>query len=168
MPYLDTAESWLAESTLLLKARPTTTRITTKYRVNPRVKPSTLRHNVRRKAAIAAAASSDPSKSTETKATGPSILVLKTYDPVSRATLKYKTDKAADVGRLIASLGRLGRHMAALPETAEVVMEEAPEQMPEEVQTPPVTDTKATPGSVAKTAGPAPTGKKGKKNKGKK
>jgi len=33
--------------------------------------------------------------------------------------LKLKTDKAADVGRLIAGLGRLGRRMAALPEKAE-------------------------------------------------
>ena len=42
-------------------------------------------------------------------------LVLKTYDPESGIVLKYKTDKAAEVGRLIASLGRLGRDMAALP-----------------------------------------------------
>ena len=45
--------------------------------------------------------------------------MLKTYDPESGVVLKYKTDKAADVGRLIASLGRLGRHMAALPEKQE-------------------------------------------------
>ena len=45
--------------------------------------------------------------------------MLKTYDPESGVVLKYKTDKAADVGRLIASLGRLGRHMAALPEKEE-------------------------------------------------
>lgn len=42
-------------------------------------------------------------------------LVLKTYDPESGVVLKFKTDKAADVGRLINGLGRLGRHMAALP-----------------------------------------------------
>jgi hypothetical protein len=46
-------------------------------------------------------------------------LTLKTYDPVSGTVLKYKTDKAAEVGRLIASLGTLGRSMAALPEVAE-------------------------------------------------
>jgi hypothetical protein len=33
--------------------------------------------------------------------------------------LKYKTDKAAEVGRLIASLGSLGRGMAGLPEIIE-------------------------------------------------
>lgn len=30
--------------------------------------------------------------------------------------MKYRTDKAADVGRLIAALGTCGRVMAALPE----------------------------------------------------
>lgn len=34
-------------------------------------------------------------------------------------TLKFKTEKSADVGRLIAGLGRVGRQMAALPEKAE-------------------------------------------------
>jgi hypothetical protein len=36
-------------------------------------------------------------------------------------TLKYKTDKAAEVGRLISSLARLGRSMAGLPEVKEDV-----------------------------------------------
>lgn len=42
-------------------------------------------------------------------------LTLKTYDPDSGVVLKFKTDRAAEVGRLINGLGRLGRHMAALP-----------------------------------------------------
>lgn len=42
--------------------------------------------------------------------------VLKTYDPVSGTCLQYETTKAAEVGRLVSSLGRLGREMAALPE----------------------------------------------------
>jgi hypothetical protein len=33
--------------------------------------------------------------------------------------LKFKTDRAAEVGRLIGGLGRLGRHMAALPPQAD-------------------------------------------------
>jgi hypothetical protein len=44
---------------------------------------------------------------------------LKTYDPASGVTLKFKTDRAAEVGRLINGLGRVGRHMAALPEKHE-------------------------------------------------
>lgn len=47
------------------------------------------------------------------------VLVLKTYDPESGVVLKFKTDKAADVGRLIAGLGRLGRRMAALPDSVD-------------------------------------------------
>ena len=46
-------------------------------------------------------------------------LEVKAYDPVSGTTLKFKTEKSADVGRLIAGVGRLGRQMAALPEKAE-------------------------------------------------
>lgn len=46
-------------------------------------------------------------------------LMLKTYDPRSGVCLKYRTDKAAEVGRLVGSLGRLGRGMAALPEENE-------------------------------------------------
>lgn len=46
-------------------------------------------------------------------------ITLKTYDPVSGVTLKFKTDRAADVGRTIAGLGNLGRQMAALPPKAE-------------------------------------------------
>ena len=33
--------------------------------------------------------------------------------------MQYQTTKAAEVGRLITSLGRLGRHQAALPEGME-------------------------------------------------
>ena len=41
-------------------------------------------------------------------------LTLKTYDPESGTCLKYRTDKAAEVGRLVASLGKLGKGMAGL------------------------------------------------------
>lgn len=42
-------------------------------------------------------------------------LVLKTYDPVSGACLKYRTRKAAEVGRLVAGMQRCARVMAAVP-----------------------------------------------------
>lgn len=46
---------------------------------------------------------------------------------MSGTTLKYKTDKAAEVGRLIAAMGTLGREMAALPELKQdVAMVDAP------------------------------------------
>jgi hypothetical protein len=46
-------------------------------------------------------------------------LKLKTYDPESGACLMYRTDQAAEVARLVRSLGRLGRDMAGLPELIE-------------------------------------------------
>ncbi|KAL8930123.1 MAG: hypothetical protein Q9172_000208 [Xanthocarpia lactea] len=102
--------------------QPQQTRITTKYRISP------------------------PSPRRQPKATGPSEsaptggplppqqgqppqsrahLVLKTYDPASGVCLKYKTDKAAEVGRLVAALGRCGRTMAGLPPKDEGVAEGA-------------------------------------------
>lgn len=57
----------------------------------------------------------EPLQSLQAKA----LLTLKTYDPVSGACLKYKTDKAAEVGRLVAALGTCARVMAALPEIVE-------------------------------------------------
>ena len=53
-------------------------------------------------------------------------LTLKTYDPVSGTTLKYRTDKVAEVGRLMAGLKSCARIMAASPEDAQ------PGQVPEE------------------------------------
>jgi hypothetical protein len=47
------------------------------------------------------------------------MLILKTYDPVSGVALKYSTDKAAEVGRLVSSMARLGRIMAGLLELKE-------------------------------------------------
>lgn len=38
---------------------------------------------------------------------------------MSGTCLQYETTKGAEVGRLVSSLGRLGREMAALPEAIE-------------------------------------------------
>lgn len=69
---------------------------------------------------MVAAGSTPTSHHQPTKA----VLVLKTYDPVSGTCLKYRTDKAADVGRLVAALGSCGRVMAALPEKEKEVERE--------------------------------------------
>ncbi|KAK0385788.1 hypothetical protein NLU13_6965 [Sarocladium strictum] len=115
MPYFETSQEWLDQSLLLLEARPESTRITTKYSLKP-ISPR-------------------PSKATdaETTTTGATPtaprghLVLKTYDPVSGVTLKYRTTKAAEVSRLVqASLGRLGKAMAGVPaDVPEVEMQDA-------------------------------------------
>lgn len=104
--------------------------------------------------------------------------------------LKFKTDKAADVGRLIGGLGRLGRHMAALPGSTEgerahsqaiwlrltdfnidAVLEDAA-QAPEPTTAGPSKNAQAAPSTDSKPQqGPAGSGSGGggkKKKKGKK
>ncbi|KAL8940504.1 MAG: hypothetical protein Q9216_002791 [Gyalolechia sp. 2 TL-2023] len=114
MPYFSDSQQWLHQSTLLLSARPTTTRITTKYRISPPPPPR------KRKATTTSQTESDtpapnPLSTQQQSATSRAQLVLKTYDPASGACLKYKTDKAAEVGRLIGALGKCGRVMSGTP-----------------------------------------------------
>ncbi|KAI4765475.1 hypothetical protein E4T52_01765 [Aureobasidium sp. EXF-3400] len=112
MPYFTSSEEWQRQSALLLQARPNTTRITTKYHI-----PSATSISPK-----PSSAPTEPAQPTQPIA----LLELKTYDPVSGTTLKYRTDKAAEVGRLIAAMGSLGREMAALPQVKEdVVMGDA-------------------------------------------
>nr|OQO20919.1 hypothetical protein B0A51_13143 [Rachicladosporium sp. CCFEE 5018] len=123
MVNFDSLEEWQKQTSLLLQARPTTTRISTKYNIPNLEAP---RYNAAKKR----------KRDTEGKdgdaAPAPAVsrgtFTLKTFDPVSGATLKFKTDKSADVGRMVAGLGRAGGIMAALPEKAEapdVAMEDA-------------------------------------------
>ncbi|OQO14861.1 hypothetical protein B0A48_00243 [Cryoendolithus antarcticus] len=114
MVNFDTLEEWQKQTSLLLQARPTTTRISTKYNIPNLEAP---RYNAAKKR----------KRDTEGKdgdaAPAPAVsratFTLKTFDPVSGVTLKFKTDKSADVGRMVAGLGRAGGIMAALPEKAE-------------------------------------------------
>lgn len=100
MTYFRDLNTYLHQSSLLIQAYPKDTRITTKYS-QPR-KPK-------------------PAKSTQTDTNGESTktrreqrepsatLTLKTYHPESGICLKYKTDKAPEVGRLMAGLGRFAK-----------------------------------------------------------
>lgn len=89
----------------------TQTRITTKYHI-----PSAS--SISTKPTTTTTTDASTTTTTEPKLAQQPIayLKLKTYDPISGTTLKYKTDKAAEVGRLVAAMGSLGREMAALPE----------------------------------------------------
>ncbi|KAK1659395.1 signal recognition particle 9 kDa protein-domain-containing protein [Colletotrichum godetiae] len=102
MPTYKTSQEWLEQSSLLLQARPTTTRITTKYSIKA-VKP--------RKTKTDDASAAEDAPMTDAKPPRGS-LVIKTFDPVSGVTLKYRTTKAAEVSRLVTCLGALGRTMA--------------------------------------------------------
>ncbi|TPX08971.1 uncharacterized protein E0L32_009550 [Thyridium curvatum] len=113
MTVFTSSQEWLRQSSLLLEARPSTTRITTRYTTKPAATFSSRKP--RSQPADAAAAAADTTSTTSSSRPPRARLVLKTYDPVSGACLKYKTTKAAEVSRLVQLLGGLGRRMAALP-----------------------------------------------------
>ncbi|CBX96752.1 hypothetical protein IAQ61_005385 [Plenodomus lingam] len=132
MPYFQTSVEWYEQSSLLLKARPSSTRITSKYSVR---KPSASK--IKKRKSYAEKHPAKPADTTRASSPSPQsqnpeevtvTFKLKTYDPVSGACLQYETNKGAEVGRLIGNLGRLGRHMAALPEVAEDLSAPAPER----------------------------------------
>ncbi|KAI0887362.1 signal recognition particle 9 kDa protein-domain-containing protein [Annulohypoxylon maeteangense] len=168
MPYYATSQEWLHQSSLLIEARPTTTRITTKYHIS-KPKPRRIKKT-----------DQPTSSSTSAVAAPRGSLTLKTYDPHSGACLKYRTTKAAEVSRLILSLGQpLGARMAALPlgEAADEVMVDAGAAVEEkgEVATAAATTTPAggkgegkSDGKQGGSGGGGGGGGKGKKKKGKK
>lgn len=84
-------------------------------------------------------------------------MTLKTHDTATGVTLKYQTNKAQEVGRLMAACAKLGREMARLPELTEDVI------MKDDVEAAPASGV-ATPVPAAASA-PAQGGKKKKKGK---
>ncbi|PGH04612.1 hypothetical protein GX51_03445 [Blastomyces parvus] len=110
MPYLATSQEYLEQSALLLQAYPDTTRITTKYSYPRRKKPSSQSTSTKPKPATTTDPSTTSTQSQpqpHTQTPTPATLTLKTFHPTSGICLKYRTNKAAEVGRLIAGLGKL-------------------------------------------------------------
>ncbi|EGC44504.1 conserved hypothetical protein [Histoplasma capsulatum var. duboisii H88] len=114
MPYLPTSQEYLEQSALLLHAYPDTTRITTKYSYPTSKKSSTAQPTSAQPNPSAPDASTTPTqKQTQTQTQSQSqsqttaTLTLKTFHPTSGICLKYRTNKAAEIGRLIAGLGKL-------------------------------------------------------------
>ncbi|KAF2762854.1 hypothetical protein EJ05DRAFT_506525 [Pseudovirgaria hyperparasitica] len=159
MPQFETSQEWLTQSSLLLQARPTTTRITSKYNV---LSPTSAKITKKR-SKRPLKTNPESTTTTTTTATPPeaplAAFILKTYDPVSGACLKYKTDKAAEVGRLVGCLGRLGRSMAALPEMGE---DQTPDHKDDVEDRP---EQKNTPASAVVSTPPQTQGSGGKKKK---
>ncbi|KAB5557947.1 signal recognition particle 9 kDa protein-domain-containing protein [Coniochaeta sp. 2T2.1] len=126
MPTYAKSEDWLHQSSLLLEARPETTRITTRYTIRPH-RPRTP------KSSTAPSSTTTTTTPTPTPGAPRGDLELKTYDPVSGVALKYRTVKLAEVGRLVQSLlgNQLGGVMAGIPpvvgggEDGDVTMAEA-------------------------------------------
>ncbi|KAL5343066.1 signal recognition particle 9 kDa protein-domain-containing protein [Aspergillus crustosus] len=104
-PYLATSASYLKESSLLLQAYPNSTRIVTKYTY---LKPSQSK------------SPKSPAEDPASDKTPLANLVLKTYTPEAGICLKYRTNKAAEVGRLITALGLLagGADLGSLDSSA--------------------------------------------------
>ncbi|KAL7786688.1 signal recognition particle 9 kDa domain-containing protein [Trichoderma ceciliae] len=135
MPYFKTSQEWLDHSVALLEVRPSQTRVTTRYSIKA-VKPRRPADPNASSADESSAAASDPKPPRGS-------LVLKTYDPVSGVTLKYRTTKAAEVTRLMyTAMGRLGRAMAGVQDVPEETMRDADalgeaaqgEQTPQQIQ----------------------------------
>ncbi|OJD21520.1 hypothetical protein ACJ73_07142 [Blastomyces percursus] len=111
MPYLPTSQEYLEQSALLLQAYPDTTRITTKYSY-PRPKKSSAQPTSTKPKPATTDASTPSTQAraqsqSQSQTSTPSTLTLKTFHPTSGICLKYRTNKAAEVGRLIAGLGKL-------------------------------------------------------------
>ncbi|MCJ1281571.1 hypothetical protein MMC26_000891 [Xylographa opegraphella] len=106
MVYFKDSQTWVQQSTLLLEARPTTARISTRYKLSPPNVARSRRSKLVSATTDIAEAPPPPSRA---------YIVLKTYDPVSGTCLKYRTDKTAEIGRLVAGLGKCARTMAAMP-----------------------------------------------------
>jgi hypothetical protein len=108
MPYLPDLNTYLHQSSLLIQAYPTTTRITTKYSLPRRLNPKSKSNAKPAPPAPSENATTDTTSKPHRERLPPSAtLTLKTFEPGSGICLKYKTDKAAEVGRLLTGLGRL-------------------------------------------------------------
>ncbi|KAH6604030.1 signal recognition particle [Trichoderma cornu-damae] len=125
MPYFKTSQEWLDHSVALLEARPSQTRVTARYSIKaarPRKPSDPTARSADEESAAAAAVAAAASDAKPPRGS----LVLKTYDPVSGVTLKYRTSKAAEVTRLMyAAMGRLGRAMAGVQDVPEETMQDA-------------------------------------------
>jgi hypothetical protein len=175
MPYLPDLNTYLHQSSLLIQAYPTT-RITTKYSLprksNPKSK-SKAKATEPAQPAPSETPIAAPTKPTRERLPPSATLTLKTFEAGSGICLKYKTDKAAEVGRLLTGLGRLaGGEVIKMPAPASAAATAVEDKMEiDEVgsgaATPKVDDAKL-PGQTQPQGGAGGGGGKGKKKKGKK
>jgi len=172
MPYFADLNTYLHQSSLLLQVYPSTTRITTKYSL-PRKPREKSKSKPRPKLDSEAVPSSEPN-STAAKRDPSAILTLKTFEANSGICLKYKTDKAAEVGRLMAGLGRLAnREVIDMPVASPAVPtnasgDQAGDKMDVDGGVGSGTATLKVEEKESKSAVGGSSGGKGKKKKGKK
>ncbi|KAK6533570.1 hypothetical protein TWF694_002508 [Orbilia ellipsospora] len=107
MVKVHTPLEFIERSLQLLQAHPNTTKITTTYHISPPpTKPSRHPKPTSTKSTATATTTEEKPKLPRGK------LTLKTYDPISGGIIIFKTEKVADMGRLVGGLHRLGRRMA--------------------------------------------------------
>ncbi|OAP63067.1 hypothetical protein AYL99_02294 [Fonsecaea erecta] len=123
MAYFTDLHTYLHQSSLLLQAYPSA-RITTKYALprKPNTKAKSRPKASREKDDAPATAGTTAPSQPQSKREPSAVLTLKTYHAESGICLKYRTDKAAEVGRLLTGLGRLAKgeiiEMPAAPVSA--------------------------------------------------
>lgn len=117
MPLLPDLHAYLHNSSLLIQAYPDT-RVTTKYSLprKPNTKSKSQSPSKRSQKAAANTEGTDgptsdgQAQTQQREKKEPSAtLTLKTFHPGSGICLKYQTDKAQEVGRLMAGLGKLAK-----------------------------------------------------------
>lgn len=121
MAYLPSSQAFLEQSCLLLEAYPDTTRITTKYSF-PTAKSQEKRSSSKSNTKSETQLQNESPDTTQQQQQQPqpqqsvATLTLKTFNPATGICLKYRTDKIAEVGRLITGLGKLagGANIAEL------------------------------------------------------
>ncbi|KAF3902676.1 hypothetical protein AA313_de0200457 [Arthrobotrys entomopaga] len=112
MVKVHTPLEFIERSLQLLQAHPNTTKITTTYHISPPPKKPS-RHPKPTPPTTKSTPTAPATAPTEEKPKLPrGKLTLKTYDPISGGIIIFKTEKVADVGRLVGGLHRLGRRMA--------------------------------------------------------
>lgn len=108
-------------------------------------------------------------KPTEANATPTAVLVAKAYDPVGGVCLKYETNRAVEVGRLILGFQELGQHMQNVPATVKRKSSTGEEEMKGEAMAVDEPAKSTAENGTVKQDGPANTsaggGKKKKKGK---
>ncbi|KIW11980.1 hypothetical protein PV08_09254 [Exophiala spinifera] len=110
MTYFSDLHTYLHQSSLLIQAYPTT-RITTKYSLprKPNPKSRSKSKQTEQEPTQAEGTNGTAPAQSQAKRDPSAVLTLKTFHPESGICLKYRTDKAAEVGRLLAGLGRLAK-----------------------------------------------------------
>jgi hypothetical protein len=182
MPYFTDLHTYLHQSSLLIQAYPST-RITTKYslprKANSKSRPNPSKEQSPASAPLGETTSAAAQTQGQVKRDPSAILTLKTFHPESGICLKYRTDKAAEVGRLLAGLGRLAKGeiiempTAANGQTAIAAMDDADKMDVDSgngagVVVPKAGDNVVAAPPAASQPGGGGGGGKGKKKKGKK